>query len=335
MFKKKTFIIAEIGINHNGNFKLAKKLISKAKIAGADAVKFQTFIPEEVITKNCELAKYQKSNLKNNIKMIDMVRKYFLSFNQFKKLKEYSVKKNIEFISSPFDIISLNFLVNTLKIQKIKIPSGEITNTPLLEKIGKANKFTILSTGLSNIGEITNAVKILKKNGLKNKNLAILHCNTNYPAKFEELNLKAIPIMKKKFKCKIGYSDHSIGFEVPIAAVTVGAEIIEKHFTLNKKLKGPDHMASSDFNEFSLIVKSIRNIEKSLGEKKIKTKSEIQNLKIVRKSLVASKSIKIGDKFTINNITTKRPFKGICASKYNKYLGRKSKFNFKMDDFIK
>ena len=305
---KKTYIIAEAGVNHNGSYAIAKKLLFAAKKSGADAIKFQTFIPENVVTKKLNLAKYQRNNKnKKEKKMLNMIKGLYLNFNEQKKLYNLAKKLNIDFISSAFDQKSLRFLCNDLDLDIIKIPSGEITNYPYLKEISKKNKKVILSTGLSNINEIKQAINILTSSKLKKKNISILHCNTAYPTPFDDVNLNVIPKLRKIFQLPIGYSDHTLGIEVSLAAVSVGAKIIEKHFTLDKKLKGPDHKASLNIDELNSLVKSIRNIEKSFGveEKKI-TKSEKRNMRYVRKFIVARQKIKKGEKFSNENLTTKR-----------------------------
>lgn len=334
---KRTYIIAEAGINHNGNLSIAKKLIIAAKNSGADAIKFQTFIPEDVVTKDLNLASYQSTNKhKKKEKMFDMIRKLFLNFNEQKQLLKLAKKKNIDFISSAFDLASLKFLYNDLNLKTIKIPSGEITNFPYLKEIAKKNTKVILSTGLSNLDEIKRAVSILTSNKLKRKNIAILHCNTAYPTPFDDVNLNVIKKFTKIFKLPIGYSDHTLGTEASVAAVAIGAKIIEKHFTLNKKMTGPDHKASLNVDELKSLVKQIRNVEKTLGnENKKITKSESINKKFVRKYIVAKKRIKKGETFSIKNITTKRSGGGLSAILWKKIIGKKSKFDFKKDEKIK
>ncbi len=326
-------IIAEAGVNHNGSVNKAYKLIDAAKLAGADVVKFQTAIPSEVMIPTAGKAKYQKTNNLDKETQLSMAKKIHLKLNKFSKIKNYCIKKRIKFLSSPFDDLSLKELIR-LKVDTIKIPSGEITNIPFLENIGLTKKKIILSTGMSNIKEILFAIKILLNKGVKKKKISILHCNTAYPSPFEDLNLNAIKILKKKLKLKIGYSDHSIGIEGSIAAVACGAEIIEKHLTLNNNLKGPDHRSSLNPADFKYMVKCIRNIEKSFGAKKGCTKSEKENFKIVRRSIVAIKDIKIGERFKKNNIGCKRPMIGIPAEKWKKIINKKSKKNFKVNQLI-
>ena len=333
--RNKTIIIAEAGVNHNGNLLIAKKLIDAASKAGADIVKFQTFKASKIVTLKAQKANYQIEKKFKNETQFEMLKKLELSFNDYKVLKNHCKKRNIEFLSSPFDIESAKFLIS-IQVKRIKIASGEITNYPLLKFIAKKNKKTILSTGMSSIKEIQESVRVLYKNGLSKKNLTLLHCTSSYPADYNEVHLKAISLMKKKFKINIGYSDHTIGIDVPIAAVAIGATLLEKHFTLNRKMKGPDHLSSLEPDEFTRMVKSIRIIEKSLGdEKKILNKKEKNNKKIIRKSIYASKNIKIGEYFTERNLTTKRPAAGVSPMKWNKFINKKSKKNYKVDDLIR
>ena len=330
----KTLIIAEIGINHNGRLSLAKKLISAAAKTGADYVKFQTFEPENVVIKSAKLAKYQKRNMKKNISQLKMLKKYQIKKKFYDLLIKFSKKKKINFISSPFDVDSIKFL-SKLKLNFLKIPSGEINNFPYLKEIAKLKKKLILSTGMSSLREVDQAIKILIKFGTKKKNISLLHCHTDYPSMPENLNLKSILTLKKKFKLKVGYSDHSQGIEAAIASVALGAEVIEKHLTLNNKMNGPDHKASIDPITFRDMVIGIRNTEKMLGNgKKKPTQKELHNKIFVRKSLVAKKSIKKGDRFTDKNMTTKRPALGISPMKYQYKLNKIAKKNYSEDDYI-
>lgn len=331
----KTFIIAEIGVNHNGKIDLAKKLIKIAKNSGADAVKFQSYISKDLVSKKAKLASYQKKKVKHN-SMLTMLERYELKKKDQKFLFKYCKKANIEFISSAFDLSSLDFLANELNLKRLKVPSGEITNLPYLKELAKTKKPIILSTGMANTAEIQRALKVLKNNGVKNNMISILHCNTAYPTPINDSNLKSIPFLKKKFKLKVGFSDHTIGMEAALAAVTLGANIIEKHLTLNKKLIGPDHASSMTPNEFKNMVLSIRKVELCLGKKnKPVTKSEKKNIKFVRKSIVAKKTILKGEKFNHQNLTTKRPGTGISPFLWNKVLKLKAKKNFKQDELIK
>lgn len=330
--KKRTLIIAEAGVNHNGNFKLAKKMIKEASKAGADFIKFQIFFPESLST-----AYAKKPNYAVNIKdksQLKMLKKLTLKEQDFFSLKRYCKKNNIKFLVSVFDQESL-LIFKKLKLNLLKIPSGEINNVPLLQSIGKLKKKVILSTGMSNLKEIKYAIGILVSHGLKKKQISVLQCTTEYPAPLEDLNLKVINLFKKRFKLRVGFSDHSLGIEASIAAVSMGAEIIEKHFTLSKSFKGPDHKASLSAKELAKLVKSIRNIEKAFGtEKKILSLCEKKNIKIVRKSIVATKNIFRGEYFTINNITTKRPAIGKSPIIWGKVLGKKAKKNYSKDQLI-
>jgi len=328
----KTFIIAEAGDNHNGKIDLAFKLVDAAVDANADCVKFQTFITEDVISKSAEMADYQKSNIGFNETQFEMVKKLELSFDEFKSLNQYCKSKNIMFLSTAFDLKSIDFL-QSIDIPFWKIPSGEITNLPYLIKIAKTNKDVILSTGMTTIEEISDAVKVLKDNGAGK--ISILQCNTEYPTPMEDVNLRAMESLKNKFNVDIGLSDHSLGIEVPIAAVALGATIIEKHFTLSRSMKGPDHKASLEPNELKQMVLSIRNIETALGNGiKAPSKSEIKNLSAARKSIVASKFIKKGDVFSEENITTKRPGNGISPMKWFSVIGKQACKDFNEDEMI-
>jgi N,N'-diacetyllegionaminate synthase len=331
---KKTIIIAEAGVNHNGSIELAKKLIDSAAQAGADYVKFQTFKTELTISKHAEKAKYQQKNTGNNETQFEMVKKLELGFEQFKELKKYSEKKGIKFLSTGFDLPSIEFL-NSLNLDVFKIPSGEITNLPYLQLIGKYNKPIYLSTGMSNLGEIEDAINILVKSGTERNKISILHANTEYPTPFEDVNLKILATLKQAFELPIGYSDHTPGIEVPIAAVALGAEIIEKHFTLDKTMEGPDHVASLEPHELKAMVLAIRNIENAIGNGiKQASDSEIKNKPIARKSIVASCNIKKGEVFTENNITVKRPGNGISPLRWNDIIGKKALSDFEEDDLI-
>lgn len=327
----KTIIIAEAGVNHNGKFSIAKKLIDKAKYAGADAIKFQTFVPEQLTTINVKTAKYQS---KKSISQQSLLRKLNLKFEDFIKLKKYCKKKNIFFLSSAFDLISLNFLLK-LNLKFYKIPSGQINDLPYLHLLAKKNKKILLSTGMSNMNEITRCIKTLIRYGTKKSNISLLHCNSAYPTPMEDINLKTLNLFKKTFKSQIGLSDHSEGTLAPILSIALGSKFIEKHFTLSKKMIGPDHRSSLDPKEFKIMVQNIRLAEKTLGkEEKIVTKSEKQNIKFVRKSIVAKKVIEEGEKFSNSNITTKRPGHGINPMKFFKVLGKKAKKKFNKDELI-
>ncbi len=331
---KKIFIIAEAGVNHNGSLRNALKLVDVAKNSGADAVKFQTFIASEEISKGSPKAKYQINKKNKNEDQLEMVKKLELSFLNQKKIFNYCRKKEIEFISSPFDIMSIDFL-SKLKIKTLKIPSGEINNYPYLLHISKKNfKHIILSTGMSNMMEIRNAIKIL--NSKKNTKISVLHCVSAYPTDIRDTNLKVINNLTSKLKRNIGFSDHTLGIDGSVFAVLAGATIIEKHFTISKKLKGPDHKISLSPSELTQMIKRIRFIEKVLGDgKKYPKASELSNIKIVRKSIVAKKKINIGEKFTENNVTTKRPGFGLDPMKWKEIIGKKSNKTYQIDEPIK
>lgn len=332
ILENRVFIIAEAGDNHNGDINLAYKLVDVAVEAGADCVKFQTFITEEIISKKAEMAEYQKKNTGISESQFEMVKKLELSFDDFKKIKAYCDQKGIIFLSTAFDLPSVKFL-NQIQIPFWKIPSGEITNLPYLEAIAKTGKKIVMSTGMASLKEIEAALNILKVNGAKD--IVLLHCNTEYPTPMEDVNLLAMIQMRNLFNCKVGYSDHTQGIEVPIAAVTLGARIIEKHFTLDKNMPGPDHKASLEPEELKLMVTSIRNIEKALGDgiKKV-SKSEKKNIEIARKSITAKKMIKKGETFTTDNITCKRPGNGISPMEWYNVLGQKAIKDFKEDELI-
>jgi len=331
---KKVFIIAEAGVNHNGSLELAKKLIDVASEAGADAVKFQTFKTENVISKKAEKAEYQKQTTDANESQFDMIKKLELDIDTHHKLIDYCNYKNIMFLSTPFDLESI-VLLDNLGLKIFKIPSGEITNLPYLRKIGALKKEVILSTGMADIGEIEDALDILIQAGTLRDNITVLHANTMYPTPMEDVNLNAMVTIGNTFDIDYGYSDHTLGIEVDIAAVAMGAKVIEKHFTLDKTMEGPDHKASLEPDELVAMVKSIRNIELALGHKMKKaTPSEAPNLLISRKSLVAKKSINKGDIFTEDNITIKRPGNGINPMEWDKILGTVSMKSYNEDDLI-
>lgn len=332
---KKIKIIAEIGVNHNGNLNLALEMIEAAAKSGADIVKFQTYTSESLVLKQIPKTNYQKKNSKSPESQYSMLKRLELSRKYYDEIIKSCKKNRVEFLSSAFDIENLKFLLN-LNIKRIKIPSGEITNLPYLEFIKKTNLPIILSTGMANLKEITDALKILSSNSKKMNKITLLHCNSEYPTPFRDVNLLAMVELGKIYNIKFGYSDHTLGIEVPIAATALGASIIEKHFTLNRRLKGPDQRISLLPREFNEMVLKIRNIEQSLGEinKKV-TKSEFKNIKYVRKSIVANQNIKKGEFFTIKNLTTKRPGNGISPMLWHKILGKKSKYNYKKNDLIK
>ncbi len=330
----KTFIIAEAGVNHNGDISLAYKLIDVASECGADAIKFQTFKAENLVTIVADMAEYQKNKVSEK-SQYEMLKKLEISFNDFLKLKEYAESKNLVFISTPFDLESTDFL-NSIGLEIFKIASGEITNYPLLRKIGGFGKKIILSTGMANLGEIESALEVLEKFGAKRENITVVHCTTEYPAPVEEVNLKAMLTIKEAFKVNVGYSDHTDGIEIPIAAVALGARVIEKHFTLDRNLPGPDHMASLEPIEFKAMVQAIRNVEKALGDGiKKPGPTERKNITVVRKSIVASRKILKGERFTEENLTVKRPANGISPMRWEEIIGKTSPRDFEPDEVIK
>ncbi len=328
------FVIAEAGVNHNGSIDTAKKLIDAACEAGVDAVKFQTFRAQNLVTKNLEKANYQKKNTIQLETQFHMLRKLELNQEMHVELINYCKIKGIIFLSSPFDLDSIN-LLNNLNLEIFKIPSGEITNLPYLRHIGKLNKKIILSTGMSNMNEIKSALDVLIKSGTKKKNITVLHTNTEYPTPIEDVNLNAMVSIGKELDVNFGYSDHTLGIEVDIAAVAMGAKCIEKHFTLDSKMNGPDHKASLEPEQLKAMVKAIRKIEIALGSSiKKKSKSEILNIQTVRKSIVARIKIKKGDILNENNLTIKRPGKGISPMKWDEIIGTKALKNYDEDELI-
>lgn len=330
----KTFIIAEAGVNHNGSVKIAKKLIDAARDCGADAVKFQTFIAEKLVSVNAEKTAYQKETTNADETQFKMIKRLELGVMAHKELIDYCYKKGILFLSSPFDLKSIDLLVE-LGLEVIKIPSGEIINLPYLKKIGKLKKSIIISTGMANLGETEDALDILTSSGTGKDKITVLHCNTEYPTPYEDVNLNAMITIKKAFGVKVGYSDHTLGIEIPIAAVALGAEVIEKHFTLDKNMEGPDHKASLEPKEFQAMVEAIRKIEKSLGNGiKKPSRSESKNISVVRKSIVATKPIKKGEIFTVENVGVKRPGSGISPMLWNMVIGKTAKKDFDIDELI-
>ena len=326
------FVIAEAGVNHNGSLELAKKLVDAAKEAGADCVKFQTFISKNIVSKNAVKAEYQKQQTQAEESQHDMLKKLELSFDEFLELNEYCKSKDIEFMSTAFDFDSIDFL-NSLKMDTWKIPSGDITNLPYLMKIAKLNKPVILSTGMSTMEDIRCAIQALKENGARE--LTVLHCTTEYPTPFNDVNLKAMNTIKDEFDVKVGYSDHTKGIEVPIAAVALGATVIEKHFTLDRNMEGPDHKASLEPDELKAMVDSIRNIELALGDgMKQPAESEKKNMAVARKSIIASKDIKAGEIFTEANLTVKRPGDGISPMRWFDVIGKVAPRDFEEDELI-
>ena len=329
----RTYIIAEIGVNHNGSIDLAKEMIDKAKECGVDCVKFQTFKSENLVSASAKKAEYQIKNTESDGTQLQMLKKLELSFPQFRELKEYCEGKNIQFLSTPFDFESIDFL-NELEIPVWKIPSGEITNYPFLKKIAQTKKDIILSTGMSTIEEISQALKVLKENG--SDKISLLHCTTEYPTPLSQVNLRAMETLRHAFSLPVGYSDHTMGVEVPIAAVAMGAVVIEKHFTLDNTMEGPDHRASLMPDDMKSMVESIRNIEIALGDGiKTPAECEIKNIEIARKSIVAKIDIKKGDFLSENNITAKRPGNGISPMEWENVIGKIAITDFNKDELIK
>ena len=328
------FIIAEAGVNHNGSIELAYKLIDEASASGADAVKFQTFKAENLVTINAQKAEYQKQATSQSESQFNMLKKLELDANAHKRLIDYCKKKDIIFLSTPYDHESIDLLYG-LGLQIFKIPSGEITNLTYLRHVGSLNKKVILSTGMSNLKEIGDAIKILTNAGTLKANITVLHANTMYPTPMEDVNLRAMQTIQGKFNITVGYSDHTLGIEVDIAAVALGASIIEKHFTIDKTMDGPDHKSSIDPEELKAMVSSIRNIEKALGSSiKKPSKSEKSNITTARKSIVASSSIPEGEILSEKNITIKRPGNGISPMAWDKIIGTVATKDYQMDDLI-
>jgi len=328
------FIIAEAGVNHNGSIKLAKELIDVAVESGADAVKFQTFKAENLVSKDAQKADYQKQTTDASESQFDMIKKLELDVNAHKELLAYCQEKDIMFLSTPFDHESID-LLSDLGLQIFKIPSGEITNLPYLRHIGSLDKKIVLSTGMSNLKEVGDALNILINAGTSKDNITVLHANTMYPTPMEDVNLNAMLTIQKEFGVNIGYSDHTLGIEVDIAAVAMGASCIEKHFTLDKTMDGPDHKSSLEPEELKAMVGAIRNIEKALGSSEKKSSpSESVNIDIVRKSIVANQKINKGDILTDKNITIKRPGKGISPMQWDEIIGTIAVKNYKLDDLI-
>ncbi|MEG1186080.1 MAG: N-acetylneuraminate synthase [Eubacterium sp.] len=326
-------IIAEAGVNHNGSLALAKKMVLMGKKAGVDAVKFQTFKSEKVVSVFAKKADYQIENTQNNQEnQLEMVKKLELSNDAFFELQTYCQEIGIQFLSTPFDLESIVFL-NQLEMPFWKIPSGEITNYPYLVEIAETHKDIVMSTGMCTMKEIEEAINVLEANG--SGKISLLHCNTEYPTPMEDVNLRAMQTLKETFNVPVGYSDHTKGIEVPIAAVAMGAEIIEKHFTLDCSMEGPDHKASLEPEALTQMVQAIRNIEKAMGSgKKEPSPSEKKNIPIARKSIVANCEIEKGTVFTVENLTTKRPGNGISPMKWNEILGQKATRHFKEDELI-
>jgi len=325
----KVIIIAEAGVNHNGDIQQAKRLIDVAAAASVDYVKFQTFKADHVVTKSAGRAEYQEKNTKNKDSQYEMLKKLELSQEDHAELISYCEEKGVRFLSTAFDLDSMSFL-KSIGLNLAKIPSGEITNLPYLKKIAQTFPQIIMSTGMANMEEIKAAYKVLMDHGAKHDNMTILHCNTEYPTPMEDVNLKAMLHIQKEMKTDVGYSDHTMGIEVPIAAVSLGAKVIEKHFTLDRDSPGPDHRASLEPEELKAMVKAIRNIEKAVGGSGVKepSPSETNNKEVARKSIIAANIIKKGEKFTSQNLAIKRPGNGISPMKWDEIIGKKSSSRF-------
>jgi len=332
--KPLTLIIAEVGVNHNGKINTAKKLIDVAADAGADFVKFQTFTAEALMTANAERADYQQNLTNNSESQFEMIKKLELKREAHEELIQYCNKKDIKFLSTAFDHASIDLLYE-LDIPLYKVPSGEITNLPYLRHIGGMGKPVILSTGMATLKEVEDALNILVASGTPRREITVLHCNTEYPTPMKDVNLKAMLTIRDKLGVKVGYSDHTLGIEIPIAAVALGATVIEKHFTLDRNLPGPDHRASLEPNELKSMVKAIRNIEKAVGDGiKQPSPSESNNISNIRKSIVAKIPIKKGDLFTLDNLTVKRPGTGISPMKWDGILGETADKEYQANDLI-
>jgi len=332
---KHTIIIAEAGVNHNGSMSMAKQLIDAAKDCGVDYVKFQTTkSPESITSKFAQMAEYQKKNLHQDESQLEMLRKILLKMEDFGTLNDYCKELGVNFMSTPFDLDSIDYLAG-LNMDYWKIPSGEITNLPYLRKIAKLGTPVIMSTGMCTVEDVEVAMNVLTKNGLKTDQISLLHCNTEYPTPFEDVNLSAMQTLGRHFGVRVGYSDHTKGIEVPIAAVAMGAEIIEKHFTLDRTLPGPDHVASLEPQELKAMVNAIRNIEKAIGSGiKQVSPSEQKNIAIARKSIIAACDIHKGEVFTEENLTVKRPGSGISPMRWDEVVGQIAKRDYVEDELI-
>lgn len=333
----KTMIIAEAGVNHNGSLARAIEMVDTAKACGADIIKFQTFRAAKIASRSATQADYQKHNLGHSDKddsQLKMLRDLELSFDDFRTLADYCAKTGIEFMSTPFDEESADFL-DEIGMECFKIPSGDITNLPLLRRIAGFHKPIIMSTGMSNLQEIRDAIDIFLKASLPLESITLLHCNTEYPTPFGDVNLRAMDTMRRMFGTRVGYSDHTRGIEVPVAAVAMGAEVIEKHFTLSRSLPGPDHRASLEPEELAAMIKSIRNVELALGSpEKTPSPSEAKNAAIARKSIVAAKAIRKGERLSEKNLTTKRPGSGISPMRWDQVIGSRAIRDFEEDELI-
>lgn len=335
--QKHVIVIAEAGVNHNGNIENAFKLVDVASEAGVDYIKFQTFEADKLVSKTAKKAEYQiRNTICGEESQYQMLKKLELSKKEYADLLEYCDKQNVKFFSTAFDLNSLQYLKD-LGLEVVKIPSGEITNLPYLRKAASLFSKVILSTGMSTLDEIKDALNIFTSAGIEKKDITILHCNTEYPTPMEDVNLKAMLQIQDEFGTKVGYSDHTLGVEVPIAAVALGATVIEKHFTLDKTMEGPDHKASLEPDELKAMVNAIRNIEKAIGGsgKKVVTDSERKNIAVARKSIVAKTEIKKGELFSEKNITIKRPGTGISPMQWDNIIGKISPANFQPDELIR
>lgn len=325
------YIIAEAGVNHNGQIELARKLVDAAKEVGADCIKFQTFKAEKLVSRNAGTAEYQKKTTGND-SQLEMLKKLELSYDAFRELKDYCDRKGISFLSTPFDPDSIGFL-ESIDMPFWKIPSGEITNYPYLKRLAGTGKPVVMSTGMSSVDEIREAKETLEKHGAGK--ITLLHCNTEYPTPFEDVNLKAMATLREMFNCEVGYSDHTKGIEVPIAAAALGAAVIEKHFTLDRGMEGPDHKASLEPEELKQMVTSIRNIEKALGTgEKVPSESEKKNIAVARKSIVSKCRIRKGEILTEENLTVKRPGNGISPMRWETVIGTPAVRDFEEDEMI-
>jgi len=326
---QKVFIIAEAGVNHNGSLELAKLMVDKSVEAGVDCIKFQTFKSENLVNKEAKKAEYQINNTGSNDSQYSMLKKLELSYSDFSELKSYCDEKGIMFLSTPFDLESIDFLAD-LGMKIFKVPSGEITNLPYLRKINSYKKEVILSTGMANLEEIQDALNILK-----DCKVTLLHCTTEYPCPYDSVNMNAMLTIREKFNLPVGYSDHTQGMEIPVMAVSMGAKVIEKHFTLDKTMEGPDHKASLEPDELKKMVSSIRKVEKAFGTgEKAPQEAEKKNIEIARKSIVAKCDIRKGEIFTEQNLTCKRPASGISPMKWDEIIGTPSKKDYTEDELI-
>lgn len=327
----RVLIIAEAGVNHNGSIELAKKLIDAAKECGADVVKFQTANADALVSRYAPMAEYQKKNTGKTESQKDMLQKLLLGYGAFTELAAYCKSREIEFLSTPFDLDSIDFLEPLVRFWKV--PSGEITNLPYLIKIASTRKSVVLSTGMSTLSEVREAVDVLRRYGTED--ITLLHCTTQYPTPYDEVNLNAMLTLKKEFGVSVGYSDHTKGIEIPIAAAAMGAVVLEKHFTLDCNMEGPDHKASLEPDELAAMVRAVRNVEAAMGSfEKKPSPSENANIAVARKSIVAASAIKKGDVFTEHNLTTKRPGSGISPMKWHEVLGTKAIRDFGEDELI-